>query len=288
MIEAPTLHEDGVVTRVRRYALFGYPVQASRSPRIHAAFGEQTGIALHYDLISAQAEDFPERLAQFEREGGLGGNVTTPIKAVAAGLCRELAARAQRAGVVNVLVRLDGGGWRGDNTDGEGFIADLCRRKEQDVRARRTLLLGAGGAIAGILPQLLDAGVGEVVIAARRPERADALALRVGEPGRVHTVYWNDLAEQGVFDLVVNGTSAGKHGQSIDLPMRLLAPRAIAYDLNYGEFAGSFLAWARAAGAIESFDGLGMLVDQAAASFALWHGVEPDADAVYAALRAAT
>ncbi len=107
MIEAPTLHDDGVDTRVRRYALFGHPIQSSRSPRIHAAFAEQTGIALHYDLISTQADEFPDRLAQFEREGGLGGNVTTPIKAVAAGLCRELSPRAQRAGVVNTLVRLD-------------------------------------------------------------------------------------------------------------------------------------------------------------------------------------
>ncbi len=271
--------------QVRRYALFGHPLQGSRSPRIHAMFAEQTGIGLLYELIPAHQDDFAARLAKFGREGGLGANITTPLKVVATQLCRELAPRAQRSGVVNVLLRLPDGGWRGDNTDGEGFINDLCRRKEQDIRARRTLLLGAGGAIAGILPLLLDAGVGEVVIAARRPERANALALRMGEPGRVRSVYWNDLGEHGLFDLVVNGTSAGKHGQSIDLPMRLLAPRAIAYDLNYGEFATGFLGWARAAGALEAFDGLGMLVDQAAVSFALWHGVEPDADAVYEVLR---
>lgn len=287
MTDATRLQEDGGSPHSRRYALFGHPVQGSRSPRIHTLFGEQVGISLHYDLIEAQADDLAERLAQFERAGGRGCNITTPIKTVAAGLCRELAPRAQRAGVVNVLTHLDGGGWRGDNTDGDGFINDLCRRKEQDVRARRTLLLGAGGAIAGVLPPLLEAGVGEVVIAARRPERADALALRVGEPGRVHSVYWNDLGDHGLFDLVINGTSAGKHGQPIDLPIRLLAPRAIAYDLNYGGFADGFLGWARAAGALEAFDGLGMLVDQAAIAFALWHGVEPDADAVYNTLRAA-
>lgn len=286
MIEAPSLREDGVDARVRRYALFGHPLQGSRSPRIHAMFGDQTGIRLRYEAIAAQADDFADRLHRFAEEGGRGANITTPLKNVAGSLCRELAPRAQRCGVVNVLQRLDDGGWRGDNTDGEGFINDLCRRKEQDIRARRTLLLGAGGAIAGILPLLLDAAVDEVVIAARRPERADALALRVGKPGRVHSVYWNDLADHGLFDLVVNGTSAGKHGQHIDLPMRVLAPRAIAYDLNYGEFADGFLGWARAAGAIEAFDGLGMLVDQAAASFALWHGIEPDADAVYDSLRA--
>ncbi|MFB9067559.1 shikimate dehydrogenase [Pseudofulvimonas gallinarii] len=285
-MEAPSLRDDGVAPHLRRYALFGHPLTGSRSPRIHALFGEQRGIGLHYELIEAQAADLADTLAQFEREGGLGANITTPVKSAVVPLCHELAPRAQRSGVVNVLQRLEGGGWRGDNTDGEGFINDLCRRKEQDIRARRTLLLGAGGAVAGILPLLLDGGVGEVVIAARRPERADALALRMGEPGRVHSVYWNDLAEHGLFDLVVNGTSAGKHGQAIDLPMRLLSPRAIAYDLNYGEFASGFLGWARGAGAIEAFDGLGMLVDQAAVSFALWHGVEPDADAVYDTLRA--
>ena len=289
MYEAPELREDGVtITRAGRYALFGHPIERSLSPRIHAAFAEQTGVRMRYEAIPATADNFAERLGEFEQGGGLGGNITAPLKNQAASLCRQLGAAAERSGVVNTLTRLPDGGFAGDNTDGIGLINDLCRRHQHDIRERRCLLLGAGGAVAGILPALLDAGVGEIMIVNRTPERAEALALRIGEPGRVHSRYWQDLGDQGVFDLVVNGTSAWVRGEEFDLPMGLLAPRALVYDLNYGRVAGRFLAWGKAAGAEDALDGLGMLVDQAAASFAHWHGQEPDADAVYTVLREET
>lgn len=286
--EKPELQDDGLAATgtVRSFAVFGNPVEHSLSPRIHAAFAQQTGVAMRYSAIAVDRDGFARRLREFGRTGGAGGNVTVPLKADALRLCRELGASALRSGAVNTLTRLPDGGFRGDNTDGEGFINDLCRRHRHDVRERRVLLLGAGGAIAGVLPALFDAGVGEIVIAARRLDAADALALRIGEPEHVHTSYWSDLDDAGAFDLVVNGTSAGHRGESLDLPMGLLAPRAIAYDLNYGAAASSFLGWAKAAGADTVLDGLGMLVDQAAVAFTLWHGVEPDADAVHAELRA--
>ncbi len=286
--ERPELQDDGiaVVGQVRQFAVFGNPVEQSLSPHIHAAFARQTGVAMQYSAIPVDRDGFAGRLREFGRQGGAGGNVTVPLKADALRLCRELGPSALRSGAVNTLTRLADGGFRGDNTDGDGFINDLCRRHRHDVRERRVLLLGAGGAIAGVLPALFDAGAGEIVIAARRLDAAEALALRIGEPEHVHTLDWADLDDSGVFDLVVNGTSAGHHGQSLDLPMGLLAPRAIAYDLNYGAAASSFLGWAKAAGAGAVLDGLGMLVDQAAVAFRLWHGVEPDADAVHAELRA--
>jgi shikimate dehydrogenase len=286
MTDAPDRTDDAALESVpTRYALFGHPVERSLSPRIHAAFARQTGIAMRYDAVPATRDSFAQQLADFALAGGQGGNVTAPLKAEAAALCKTLGPSAERSGVANTLTRINGGGFRGDNTDGDGFIADLCRRHQHDVRERRTLLIGAGGAIAGILPALFDAGAGEIVIVNRHPERAEGLALRMGEPGRVTTAYWNDLTDQGAFDLVVNGTSAGARGEGIDLPMGLLAPRAVVYDLNYGDAALGFLAWARAAGAHDVLDGLGMLVDQAAVAFAGWHGVEPDADAVFAQLR---
>lgn len=286
--ERPELQDDGmaVVDQVRPFAVFGNPVEQSLSPQIHAAFARQTGVAMQYTAIPVDRDGFARRLREFGRQGGAGGNVTVPLKADALRLCRELGPSALRSGAVNTLTRLAEGGFRGDNTDGEGFINDLCRRHRHDVRGRRVLLLGAGGAIAGVLPALFDAGADEIVIAARRLDAADALALRIGEPEHVHTVLWSDLADAGVFNLVVNGTSAGHRREALTLPMTVLAPRTIAYDLNYGPAAIDFLAWARAAGADVTMDGLGMLVDQAAVAFSLWHGVEPDADAVYAALRA--
>ena len=137
-----------------------------------------------------------------------------------------------------------------------------------------------------IIRTLLDAGVPELTIANRTPERADALADAIGQPKRVHTRYWDDLGNWGAFDLLINATSAGHGGAALSLPSSLLAPRAVCYDLSYGKVAFGFLAWARSVGAEHALDGLGMLIEQAAEAFELWHGQRPDTDALYAELRA--
>ena len=167
----------------------------------------------------------------------------------------------RRAGAVNTLIRT-ATGWEGDNTD------------------------GAGGAAHGVAPALLDAGVADLYIVNRNGAHADALADALGEPGRVHPRYLSDVGTLGVFDLVINATSAARGGTPLDLPGGLFAPRGDAVDLSYGEAAIGFLSWARASGADKAIDGLGMLVEQAAESFQRWHGVRPETDPVYAMLRA--
>ena len=266
------------------HAVFGHPVAHSLSPRIHAAFGRQAGLALRYEAIDAEPAGFAAALAAFAARGGSGANVTLPLKEAAFALCTDASARARRAGAVNTLVRHADGQWHGDNTDGSGLVRDLTERHGLDLRERRTLLLGAGGAARGVAPALLDAGIGELTIANRTGARADALADALGDPARVHVRYLDDLAAQGEFDLVVNATSAARGGALPALPMALVGPRSAAVDLSYGEAAIPFLAWARAAGAHAAIDGLGMLVEQAAESFLLWHRVRPDTDAVYAEL----
>jgi shikimate dehydrogenase len=268
----------------RHYAVFGHPVAHSLSPRIHAAFGRQAGINVDYRAIDATAETFDAALAEFAAEGGAGVTVTLPHKARAAASCANLTERARRAGAVNTLVR-SATGWDGDNTDGIGLVRDLTERRGLDLRQRRTLLIGAGGAARGVAPALLDAGIGDLYIVNRTPERADALADALGEPGRVHPRYFDDLPALGTFDLIVNATSAARDAQLPALPMALVGMRTAAVDLSYGEIAIPFLAWARAAGAHDTIDGLGMLVEQAAVSFERWHHVRPDADAVYTMLR---
>ena len=269
---------------VKRFAVIGHPVAHSLSPRIHAAFGRQTGIALAYAAIDAAPADLDAALAAFAAGGGVGVNITLPHKARAASLCANLTARARRAGAVNTLVR-SATGWDGDNTDGVGLVRDLTERHGLDLRQRRTLLIGAGGAARGVAPALLDAGIGDLYIVNRTPERADALADTLGEPGRVHSRYFDDLASLGTFDLVINATSAARDAALPKLPMALAGPRTAAVDLSYGEVAIPFLAWARAAGAHDAIDGLGMLVEQAAESFERWHHVRPETDTVYALLR---
>ena len=267
----------------KHHAVFGTPISHSLSPRIHAAFARQCGIELDYRAIEADAGDFRAKLDDFAAHGGTGANVPLPLKEAAFALCSEASERARRAGAVNTLVRA-GDGWHGDNTDGAGLVRDLTGRHMLDLRARRTLLLGSGGAARGTAPALLEAGIGELTIVNRTPERADALADALGEPGRVHPRYLGDLAALGEFDLIVNATSAARGGQLPALPRSLVGRRCAAVDLSYGEAAIPFLAWARANGCHDAVDGLGMLVEQAAESFALWLGTRPETDGVYAEL----
>lgn len=266
----------------KRYAVFGSPITHSQSPFIHAAFARQTGIALEYVAIEADHENFRARLDESSVDGA---NVTLPLKKDAYALCANVSSRAQRARAVNTLIR-ESDGWRGDNTDGIGLVRDLTERRGMDLRQRRVLLLGAGGAARGVAPALLDAGVREMVIANRTAERADALADALGEPGRVHARGWDALPKLGSYDLLINATSAFHAGEMLKLPMALAEKRSIAVDLSYGEVAVPFLAWARAAGCTMVADGLGMLVEQAAESFLLWHGVRPETEAVFAQLSA--
>lgn len=266
-----------------RYAVFGQPIAHSLSPRIHATFGRQLGIALDYRAIEVGRDGLAATLAEFAAAGGCGANLTLPLKETAAALCATLSPRVRACGSVNTIVR-NGSGWHGDSTDGAGLVRDLTVRHGIDLRERRLLLLGAGGAARAVLPALLDAGVGETILVNRTPQRADVLADAFAAH-RVRACRWHELAACGAFDLVVNATSAGHGATMPHLPASLLAAHAVCYDLSYGPAARDFLAWARAAGAARSLDGLGMLVEQAAEAFACWHGAHPDTDPVYAALR---
>ena len=269
-----------------RYAVFGQPIAHSQSPRIQSAFGKAHGIAVDYRAIEASPEDFVAALEAFAADGGVGANVTLPHKEAAFALCTTTTSRAHRAGAVNTLLR-KGERWHGDNTDGIGLVRDLTGRHGLDLRGRRVLLLGAGGAARGVAPALLDAGILELIVVNRSPERADALVDAMSEPGRAISAYWEDLREQGDFELIINATSAARgEGSGFNLPLSLVNSMTTAVDLNYGEASIPFLAWARAAGCRNSFDGLGMLVEQAAESFQQWHGMRPETDAIYAELRA--
>ncbi len=267
------------------FAVFGHPVAHSLSPRIHAEFARQFGIALQYEAIDAEPWQLSGALADFAAAGGRGANLTLPHKQAGLALCASLSARARAAGAVNTLVH-EAEGWHGDNTDGAGLVRDLTERNALDIRGRRTLLLGAGGAAHGVAPALLEAGIGELYIINRDSAKADALADILGQPGRVHTRYLDDLATLGAFDLIINATSAGRSGAALALPFGIAGARTTAVDLSYGEAAIGFLAWARGAACAQAIDGLGMLVEQAALAFELWQGKHPDTQPVYEALRA--
>ncbi|QNK03384.1 shikimate dehydrogenase [Dyella telluris] len=268
-----------------QFAVFGHPISHSLSPHIHQAFARQFGIDLEYRTIDAAPGEFEAAVRRFFADGGLGANVTLPHKTAAFAMADERSDAAQRAGTANVLTPLPGGRLAAHNTDGAGMVRDITERHSVDLRGHTALLLGAGGAAHGVAWSLLDAGVDTLTIVNRTPEAADALADAIGEPARAHTRYWEDLADLGAFDLIVNATSAGVLGKSLDLPFAIVGNRALCYDLSYGVAATGFLAWARTAKARYAFDGLGMLIETAADAFELWHGKRPDTDPVYAELR---
>jgi shikimate dehydrogenase len=271
---------------VAQFAVFGHPISHSLSPLIHEAFARQFGIALDYHAIDTGNDAFAAAVQLFFADGGCGANVTLPHKAAAFALADETSVAAARVRTANVLTRLPDGRLAAHNTDGDGMVRDITERYSADLRGHHALLLGAGGAARGVAWHLLDAGVDTLTIVNRSPEAADALADAIGDPARAHTRYWKDLDSIGSYDLIIHATSAGVLGSALQLPVSLVGSRAFCYDLSYGAAAGSFLAWATAAGAQEAHDGLGMLVETAADAFELWHGKRPATDPVYAVLRA--
>jgi shikimate dehydrogenase len=262
-----------------RYAVIGNPVAHSRSPAIHAEFARATGQDMEYGRIEAPLEGFFEAVERFRAAGGKGLNVTLPFKTQAWRYSVNVSERARAAQAVNTLL-LDGAEACGDNTDGVGLVRDLVHNLGVRLEGRALLLMGAGGAAQGVIGELLAAGVGELVIANRTVEKAEALAARF--PATAGCGY--EALGKKRFDVVVNATSAGLSGEAPALAASVFAAGALAYDMVYGRDT-PFLVFARASGA-RACDGLGMLVEQAAESFFLWRGVRPDTRAVLERLRA--
>jgi shikimate dehydrogenase len=265
-----------------QYAVFGQPIAHSLSPRIHALFAAEAGIALDYRAIEADRAHFATALEAFAQTGGRGANVTLPLKQDALTLSAEISERARRCGSVNTLTR-HGDGWHGDSTDGAGLLRDLRERHAFDPHARSCILLGAGGAARAVAFALADAGVERLAIANRTHERARELADAI-DGTSIEAIEWATLERAGAFDLVLHATAAGHGNEALVLPETLIAAQTLCYDLSYGTAATAFLRWSRNAGARRASDGLGMLIEQAAESFAIWHARRPETAPVFAVL----
>lgn len=273
-------------TPLTRYAVIGSPVAHSQSPFIHAAFAQATGEAIDYGRIECAAGAFDSTVRAFAAHGAGGCNVTVPFKFEAVAIAPRLSARARLAGAANTL-RFDRDGWFGDNTDGIGLVRDIEVHAQQPIAGTRVLLVGAGGAAAGVLGPLLDARPRSLVLVNRSRERAEALVQRhAGCAEAAGTeLRCEGLATPGWgYDIVINATASSLHGAAVPVPASVLHRDALAVDLMYGPAAAPFLGWARLAG-VRARDGLGMLVEQAAEAFFVWRGVHPQTAPVLQALR---
>ena len=281
-----------------RYAVIGHPISHSLSPRIHSLFAAQSGRSLLYEAIDVSPQELPAMVRGFFTGRGRGLNVTLPHKQAVMALLDRCSDAARDAGAANTLWSDPDGGLVGDNTDGLGLVRDLQHILGVSLAAQRVLLLGARGAARGVLAPLLALAPRELVIANRDPARAAALAGQFGSlvrwcalsalatAGATRSVGAVGAIGPGPFDLFLNASAASLSDELPPLSAALLHAGTVCYDLASALRATAFVTWARRAGAAAAYDGLGMLVEQAAEAFERWHGVRPDTAAVLASLRA--
>ena len=279
-------------TLMDHYCVLGNPVDHSKSPVIQARFAELTGQSLRYTKQWVALDGFADMLATLRADGVRGCNVTVPFKFEAFQAAQHQTERAQLAQAANTL-RFDDAGIHADNTDGVGLVNDIQRNAGISLVGRDILLVGAGGAAAGVLGPLLASGARRLVVVNRSPDKAEALVERhrqhpwvQGLLQKTELLAQQIIAPEGNFDVVINATASSLSGAAAPVPSSVLKPGALAYDMMYGPAAQPFAQWATSHGAIAR-DGLGMLVEQAAAAFAIWRGVHPPSGQVLREMRAA-
>ncbi|HHG3405231.1 TPA: shikimate dehydrogenase [Vibrio parahaemolyticus] len=268
--------------QIDRYAVFGNPIGHSKSPFIHTLFARQTNQSLTYTAECAPVGGFIEAAKAFFADGGKGCNVTLPFKEDAYQFASRLTERAQLAGAVNTLKKLDDGEIIGDNTDGAGLVQDLLQHQVV-LEGARILIIGAGGAARGVIKPLLDQKPTSLTITNRTFSKAEELAELFSAYGPVTAKEMNIIAEE--FDVIINSTSASLSGELPAISSSVFTANSTSYDMMYGKGDTTFNQWAKQHGAAHAYDGLGMLVGQAAESFMLWRGLRPGAKQILRELR---
>ncbi len=274
-----------------QYFVLGNPIAHSKSPLIHARFAELTAQALRYDALLVPLDGFATTLTELAAQGVRGCNVTVPFKFEAFQAATTASDRAQLAQAANTLV-FEPGGIHADNTDGLGLLRDIQHNAGVALAQRDVLLIGAGGAAAGVLGALIAAGPRRLVVVNRTHAKAEQLVQRhLAHPSLHDSLQKTELTApeskglEGDFNVIINASSSSLAGSPVPVPASVLKPGALAYDLMYGPAAQGFMTWAQEHGATPR-DGLGMLVEQAAEAFALWRKVRPPSAQVLKDMRA--
>jgi len=268
------------------YAVVGNPISHSKSPRIHSLFACQTGEPVEYTAIQAPIDEFSATVRHFFDRGGKGLNVTVPFKEQAWTLADHRTPRAEKAGAANTLYLDQENELVADNTDGVGIVRDLQNNHEVALNGLKVLVLGAGGAVRGVIGPILAEQPAALTIANRTVAKAEALVrLFAREAGATVLNACGFEAPDQPFDLIINGTSASLQGDLPPVSANVIGPATVVYDMMYSLQTTTFNQWALDHGAHRVFDGLGMLVEQAAESFFVWRGVRPETAPVIEELR---
>lgn len=272
-----------------KYAVLGNPVSHSKSPLIHSMFAQQTDQTMSYLAIPLEENEFEGFVRNFFAQGGGGLNVTVPFKGNAFALAASCSPRAELAQAVNTLFLDDNGNICGDNTDGVGLVTDLKLNNKVAISGQRVLILGAGGAVRGIMAALVYEQASAITIVNRNVSKAELLVEEMQSMAPIEAMSYSKLQEAASngrsYDLIINGTSSSLQGEMPTLDAKLIGPGCCCYDLMYSATDTPFVKWGKQEGAKISIDGLGMLIEQAAEAFALWRGVRPNTASVMAHLR---
>lgn len=244
-------------------AVIGQPIAHSISPRLHSAFAEQFARPLSYQRIEASPTEFADRVQHFFANGGRGLNVTLPHKIAAFELAQMRHPRALWAGAANTLW-IENGVLHADNSDGSGLINDLLRL-QIPLTQQQIVILGAGGAASGIIPLLLQHDPTQITLINRSAQRALDLQQRFSDPRLA-------LHSSSPAGLIISTVS---DGFTELIAQVAVTPQTIVYDLNYAARAAISQQWSKSQ-QLRWHDGLGMLIEQAAISFAIWHGLTPN------------
>lgn len=256
---------------MKKFALFGHPVEHSLSPQLHQKFALQFNISISYEKIDPGLHGFASALKIFQESGAVGANVTSPFKEEAYKLCNELSERAKISEAVNTIVFKPDRKIFGDNTDGAGLVTDIEKNIPYSLSGKHILIIGAGGATRGIMPSLIKSVPASITIANRTPQKAAQLATQFHG---IITCGLNELKHH-TYDVVINATSAHHNNTELELPPNILNKNSLCYDLTYADKPTKFLEWAKQNKAQYSKDGYGMLVEAIAEIFTIWHGVRP-------------
>lgn len=265
-----------------QYAVIGHPINHSKSPWIHSEFAQQLNEDISYSLLESdpEPEAFQKTVRAFIAMGGKGLNVTVPFKQEAWAMADELSDQAKLAGAINTLSFTADGKIRGDNTDGVGLVRDLIDNQTVNLSGKRVLILGAGGAVRGVIQPLLKQQVAQVHIVNRTVQKATDLVELFADMGNISASSYTDLTDTGDFDVIINGTASSLSGELPPLVSSIVAEGCHAYDMMYSAQKTVFEIWCSNNGVASISNGLGMLVEQAAESFSIWRGVRPQTNSV--------
>lgn len=265
------------------YGVIGNPIQHSLSPIIHHHFAKQFNAHILYQKYLVPVTKFSQTIAHLHQCNIQGLNITLPFKERAFELAKQHDKYAAIAKAVNTLCFGPDGQLFGANTDGLGLIRDLCQNQQLNLKQQSVAILGAGGAVRGVIAPLLEQKPHQIIIANRTKQKAITLAAEFETLGPVYGCALNELKRP--VKLIINGTSASLNNDVPAIANNIVTPTTWCYDMVYSNQPTAFVAWANKLGAEKALDGLGMLVEQAAESFYLWRGERPQTEQILAIVK---